>query len=307
MGFKLFKSGDQLYDEGIDLINRKEYGNAKGKFNDALSKDTSKAAMARMYIALIDLNNNRGNVSSYEAFINALDACGQSQFKFGLTEIDAEAIKTECTPGIEEIRASSMVDYDYMAKGQAMIDLAAKYASMIGDAPLKLDEIAKGNTQATGTRESLILQAMAYECMGTGVVMKDPKQGSEYMQLAYNFRRQIGDSGDRDLELMKCYAKSGKCWLCGRPANGEGVHFMAVRSNISQMFRDRERDNLIKTADSGFGSIYVCMPCYSAISNRADDISRGYYNQAVSEMRAMEARLQAEIAAVRSEMLIRSR
>jgi hypothetical protein len=49
------------------------------------------------------------------------------------------------------------------------------------------------------------------------------------------------------------------------------------------------------------------MPCYSAISNRADDISRGYYNQAVSEMRAMEARLQAEIAAVRSEMLMRSR
>lgn len=303
MGFKLFKNGDQLYDEGIDLINRKEYNGAKEKFNDALSKETSKAGMARMYIALINLIGNRGNTSNYQTFINELKACGQRQFKFGLTDIDAEAIETECSLAMEEINASSMSDGEYMEKGQAMIDVAAKYASLIGDAPLKLDEISKGNTQSTGTRESLILQAMAYECMGMGVVLRNPKQGSEYMQMAYNFRRQIGDSGDRDLQLMKNYARSSKCWICGRPANGEGIHFMSIRSNITPMFREREND-LIRTADEDFGSIYVCMPCYSAISNRADDISRDYFSQAMAEMRAMEARLQAQISAVRSEIRI---
>ncbi len=301
MAFKLFKNGDQLYDEGIDLINRKEYNGAKGKFNDALSKGTGKAGMARMYIALIDLLRNRGTPQNYRTLIDELKTCGQSGFKFGLTDIDAEALETECTLAMEEINASSMDDGGYMEKGQALIDVASKYASLIGDAPLKLDEISKGNTQSTGTRESLVLQAMAYECMGTGVVLRNPKQGSEYMQMAYNFRRQIGDSGDRDYELMKNYAKSCKCWICGRPASGEGIHFMSIKSEITPMFREKETD-LIRTADEDFRSIYICMPCYSAFSNRADDISREYFTQAMAEMRAMEARIQAQIASLYTEI-----
>ncbi len=258
--------------------------------------------MAQTYISLISLLGNRGDQNAYRNLLNRLETCGESSFKFGLTDIDVEALKTECNLSIEEIGTTSMPDSDYMAKGQAMIDLAAKYAGLIGDNPLKIAEIVSGNTEANGTREALILQAMAYECMGTGIVLKDPKQGSEYMQMAYNFRRQIGDSGDRDLELMKSYAKSGKCWLCGRPANGEGVHFISVRSTISQMFRDREGSNIIRAANDDFESIYICMPCYTAVSNRADQISRGYYDQAISEMRAMEARLEMEIAAVRRDL-----
>ena len=38
------------------------------------------------------------------------------------------------------------------------------------------------------------------------------------------------------------------------------------------------------------------------MSNRSDEISREYYNQAVQEMRAMEARLQAQIAALQSQI-----
>lgn len=283
-------------------MNRKEYGNAKDKFEDALSKNTGKAEMAKTYIALIKLLNNRGDAEAYRNLINCLERCGETSFKFGLTDVDTEELKNECNLSIEEILATQMPGSDYMAKGQAMIDVAAKYAGVIGENPLKINEISTGNTQATGTRESLILQAMAYECMGTGIVLKDPKQGSEYMQMAYNFRRQVGDSGDRDLELMKCYAKSGKCWLCGRPANGEGVHFMAVRSTISEMFRNRESSDVIRTADDDFRSIYICMPCYTAVSNRSDEISKGYYDQAISEMRAMEARLEMEIASIRTEL-----
>lgn len=31
--------------------------------------------------------------------------------------------------------------------------------------------------------------------MGKGTVYLNPKQGSEYLQMAYNFRKQLGESG----------------------------------------------------------------------------------------------------------------
>ena len=38
------------------------------------------------------------------------------------------------------------------------------------------------------------------------------------------------------------------------------------------------------------------------MSNRSDEISQQYYNQAMQQMQAMEARLQAEIAALESQI-----
>jgi hypothetical protein len=48
----------------------------------------------------------------------------------------------------------------------------------------------------------------------------------------------------------------------------------------------------------GGESIYVCKACYLAISKRADLIARQYYDAAMNEMRAMEARLNARINSV---------
>jgi len=224
-------------------------------------------------------------------------------FKFGLTDVDSAKLKTECDLAVEEITASNSKD-GYMARGKALIGVAQKYQSLIGDDPLKLDEMFKGNTASTGTRESLILQAMAYETMGKGAVLEDPKQGAEFMQMAYNFRRQLGDSGDEDLNLMKAYSRSAKCWICGRPMSGEGVHFIAAPSNVTPMFKKGSENDIIRSYTDDCRSIYICLPCYTAISNRADAISRNYYNQAMTEMRAMEVRLEAEIAEVRSSVAL---
>ena len=56
---------------------------------------------------------------------------------------------------------------------------------------------------------------------------------------------------------------------------------------------------LVKPFSDDVRSIYVCVPCYTAISNRSDDISRVYYERAMAEVHAIEARLEAEIASVR--------
>ena len=52
----------------------------------------------------------------------------------------------------------------------------------------------------------------------------------------------------------------------------------------------------------GYDHIYVCRACYTAISNRSDEIANEYYQQSMREMMAMEARLQAEIAALQSQI-----
>lgn len=293
----LIKSGDELYDAGVDLVSRKNFSEAREKFQSAIQKGTKNDRMAAVYVRLIELYNARGDASRYQALREALKQVPGNTFKFGVTTVDVSALDAEADLDIQEIQATGMPDEDFMAKGQALIDVAGGFASVIGDNPLAFEEMFKGTTGTTGTKESLILQAQAYEIMGKGTAYSDPKQASEYLQMAYNFRRQIGDSGEDDLRMMNNLAISAKCWFCGRPVAGKGVHFMGISSNITQMFRDVEEKEGVKSSSGDFSDVYVCLPCYTAISNRSDQISRAYYERCMQEMRAMEARLERKIAA----------
>ncbi len=294
-----FKGGEQLFNEGIDLVGRKNFRDAKRKFLDAIEKGYNKDGLANVYASLITVGENRSNISSYKSLLADLNNLSAESFKFGLTDIVTENLRTEVQLNIDEINASSINDSDYQAKGNAYIECAGKFSSLIGDRSLALDEIFKGNSVATGTREGLILQAEGYSILGKGTVNADPKLAAEYMQMAYNFRKQLGDSGEEELGLSKDYARSAKCWICGRPANGEGIHFMAMRSTIEPVFAGMTTNDVVKPISEDMQSVYVCTPCYTAISNKSDEISRYYYDSAMAEMRAMEARIQAEISSLR--------
>ncbi|AGI48457.1 hypothetical protein TALC_01483 [Thermoplasmatales archaeon BRNA1] len=264
-----------------------------------MQKGCKNADMANVYMRLIEMHNNRGSISAYQNLRLALSKLSEPTFKFGLTTVEVATLDQEADLDIQEIRAFDMSDSDYMNKGQALIEVASGFASVVGDNPIRLQEMFKGTNEFNGTKESLILQACAYEVMGKGIAMVKPKQASEYLQMAYNFRRQIGDSGEEDLRLMKMYANSAKCWICGRPVAGESLHFVAVKSRITPMFQEAENNEGVKSTSEGFGEIYMCMPCYTSISNRADQIARGYHNTAMNEIRAAEARLQAQINSLR--------
>jgi len=296
MGF--FKNGDELFQLGEDLIGRKDFSEAREKFQKALDKGCKDEAKARFYISMIYLSEALGEPGRYEHLKEALYKLPEGGVKFGVTTVDRELLIAQCEISVMEISASRMDDRDWMEKGQALLQAAAEFAGRIGDSNLPIQEMLRG-TALSGTRESLILQAQAYEVMGKGAVYGNPKQGSEYLQMAYNFRRQIGDSGEEDLRLMKQFSITARCWLCGKQVAGQGVHFMAVPSEISDMFRGKESNEAIRSTDENFHDIYMCMPCYTAISNRSDEISRRYYDMAMSEMRAMEARIMAEMAALR--------
>jgi len=65
---------------------------------------------------------------------------------------------------------------------------------------------------------------------------------------------------------------------------------------------DNGEDSPVKSRPEGGAHIYICRACYTAVSKRSDEISRRYYNEAIAELRRAEVRLQAEIAALQSQI-----
>jgi hypothetical protein len=304
----LFKSGDEHFDQGVDLVKRKEYDKAKSSFEKTIKKGGKEAELSGLYIAILDAVMRQADPGAFENLAAALGRTNLGNFEFGLTEVDPAKLAVESRLTADRLRLIALNgNIELMTnKGNKLLELAQKYQVQIGNNPLKIYEITKGDTTTTGLRESLALQALGFESLAGAIVFTDPKKAAEQLQNAYNCRRQLGDSGDQDMRLIKSYSKSVKCWLCGRPSTGEGVHFLAMSSDITPFMR-ATNDDLLKSAPETFESVYVCRPCYTAVSRRADEISKVYYDRAITEMRAMEARLQAEIASVRGMAMMSRR
>jgi hypothetical protein len=302
----LFKSGDEHFDLGVDLVKRKEYDKARNSFDKTIKKGGKEAELSGLYIALINAITRPADASAFENLANVLGKTNLPNFEFGLTDVEPAKLAVEANLNADRLRLVALNgNIELMTnKGNRLLELAQKYQIQIGNNPLKINEISKGDTTTTGLRESLALQALGFESLAGAIVFTDPKKAAEQLQNAYNCRRQLGDSGDQDMKLIKSYSKSVKCWMCGRPSTGEGVHFLAMSSDITPFMR-ATNDDLLKSAPETFESVYVCRPCYTAVSRKADEISKVYYDRAIIEMRAMEARLQAEIAAVRGMAMMR--
>ena len=304
MAFKLFKNDDEHLEDAIDLIKRKEYEKAMNSLRKAKSKDKDGNLTAKCDAmeAFINLYNKQDDAGAYINAANKLKAYTGGELELGLSTFNPAKLADECMLVAKTINARAMktdgVDAN-RAKGDALIDCAKEYQVKIGNDNLAIKEFFGGGV-VVGMRESITLMAEANECYADAYAWDDPKKAAEYQQFAYNYRRQIGESGDRNQELIKKYSASATCWICGRDACGEGIHFYAMSSDISPQLRNS--DGILKSADQNYQNIYVCRACYSSISRRADAISKYYYGLSQEEMRAMEARLQAQIAALQTEI-----
>ena len=269
MVFKLFKSGDELYDEGKELIKRGEYDKARDYLQKSIDKEGGIDDAAAVKVALIDLRDRLTNVNAYRNLLNALENFkSHDRFEFGLTDIGRDELITECQLTIRKIELLSSG-----GEGQALMD--------------------KGQQ----------IQGLAQEFQSRDAVVWDnPSQAAEYEQIAMGYRQQNGQSGDTNMAKVRAYSTTCTCWLCGRIATGEGIHFFSAPAEVSPALDDKDKPTARSRPDGDPQHIYICRACYSAVSNRSDEISRAYYNQAVQEMRAMEARLQAQIAALQSQI-----
>lgn len=303
MAFKLFKNGDDLYNQGDDLIKRGEYAKARDILQKSIDKEGGVDDVAAVKVALIDLSSRLTNPAAYRNLESKLKAVSQKQLEFGLTTFDRDALITECVLTAQKMQIMDATSND-SSKNEAakqLQDLAVRYQSEIGDRNLIVLEIFKNDTTVTGMTEFYNLMAVSYEYMSDAVVWDNPSQAAEYQQIAMGYRQQNGQSGDANLARIRSYSCTSKCWLCGRVATGEGIHFFSAPADVSPAL-DKDDNSVAKSKPEGSTQIYICRACYSAVSNRSDEISQDYYNRAMAEMRAMEARLQAEIAALQTQI-----
>ena len=302
MAFKLFKNGDDLYSQGDDLIKRGEYAKARDILQKSIDKEGGVDDVAAVKVALIDLSSHLTNPAAYRNLESKLKAVSEKQLEFGLTSFDRDALLTECDLTAQKLQIMGGAnDANKNTAAQQLQGLAIRYQSEIGDRNLIVIEIFKNDTTVTGMTEFYNLMAVSYEYMSDAVVWDNPSQAAEYQQIAMGYRQQNGQSGDANLAKIRSYSCTSKCWLCGRIATGEGIHFFSAPADVSPAL-DKDDNGVAKSKPEGSTEIYICRACYSAVSNRSEEISVGYYNKAMAEMRAMEARLQAEIAALQTQI-----
>ncbi|NLL94325.1 MAG: hypothetical protein GX224_00955 [Thermoplasmatales archaeon] len=305
MAFSFFKGADSLFTEGIDLIKQGNMSKARDRLVKSIEKDGGPDDLSAVLVALIDMEGNLGNPSRYRALLDALRRCGAKEFEFGLTPLDRDMMIAQCELEIEKFEIIAAAEDDHVAqleKGKRLVDLAQRYQARMGDENLKLHEIYGNDTTQTGTRIGMLLLAAAYESMASGTVWDNPRKAAEYQQIAYGYRKQLGESGDRNLELINNYSKSCKCWFCGRTASGAGIHFFTLPSDVSPMLAKSDDGEPLKSKSEG-SEIYACRACNSTINWLAEAIARKYYESAIDQMRAMEARLQAEISSLQTQIM----
>uniref|UniRef100_A0A7J3XZK6 Uncharacterized protein n=1 Tax=Thermogladius calderae TaxID=1200300 RepID=A0A7J3XZK6_9CREN len=119
-----------------------------------------------------------------------------------------------------------------------------------------------------------------------------------YLNLAAHADQLVKKVNDRISKL----SKATRCWICQRPIQGEEVNFIYLDTFTTKYILKKYggEDQMMLQE----GRVAVCAVCYGSIYKLSDKISKYYYDKAVEEMRRLEERLMAQIAALRSEVEI---
>lgn len=303
MVFNFLKDSKDLFEEAQELIRQKEFQKAYKKLSSAIEKGSDKADIAQAMMCFIKLGESLNNSGAYTKMADSLNKVGDT-FTFGLTDFDTAKLKAECEAmavaiSARGISASGIVQVN--EKGTRLIEAAVKINSNIGNNTLLVNEYFNNSTMS-GTRLALTLMAEGNECLAEATYWSDPKKAAEYQQIAYNYRRQLGESGDYNQKKIKEYTQSCTCWICGRQATGEGLHFFRMSADISPEHAKKDSEEIMPSVDDEMESIYVCRACYTSITRRADAIAEEYHERSLEEIRNLEARMRMEIARLDSRI-----
>jgi tetratricopeptide (TPR) repeat protein len=300
----LFKTADEKFDQGNEYIKRKEYDKARAAFEKAISKGAADAEVAKVMIALLNLRTN-ANTEGYRNASAVLGSKGDMKVEFGLFTIECSKLDIECDACYSECVAKGLPSGDaaaMKARADALFAAGMKFQTKIGPNTLIVPEVFAA-TKITGIDKASRLLAEGNEMMAESVAWSEPKKAAEYLQIAMNYYRQLGDGNAESAasNKIKMYAKAAMCWICGREVTGESMHFVQMPTEVSEMQSNSKKDSPLPSVASS-NSIYVCRACYLAVSKRADAIAQQYHNIAMRELRDMESRLNARINAVNARI-----
>ena len=298
-----FKSGDDRFEQGNEFIKRKEYDKARAAFEKAISKGAADARIAKVMISLLNLRSP--SAAAYGEAVKLLREEGELEIAFGLFTIKCSQLQTECDAALSELMSLGLPQSGAPAlktRAEKLFEAAMKYQTQIGMNTLIIPEVYTA-ARITGIQKANGLMAEGNENMAESVAWEDPKRAAEFLQMALNYRQQMGDGNAeaRIRDKISQYAKAAACWICGREATGETLHFVSMPTEVTAMQSRSRSSSPLPSSPDGM-SIYVCRACYLAISKRADAIAKQYHDSTMRELQAMEARINARMSSISSRL-----
>jgi len=131
------------------------------------------------------------------------------------------------------------------------------------------------------------------------IVNEDPGKAVELYSEAMGYLSQFQDQDAANFVKSKLEktGKATKCWICGRNIQGEDVHFVYLRTELTPYIAKNygnEAPNII--VEKGAKTyMAVCRTCYTSIYYLSDEISKYYYQLAIKALREVESKFTRQI------------
>jgi hypothetical protein len=300
----LFKTPEQILQSGNDAVLRGNFAEAEQNYRSAATKfskqgNMMQAKLADGYASVAAIARGPSNTALYYSAIQSVRPLGETTLKLGLREVSASALANEMqllASEIDTLNSRAVTPAEHAEKARRLNDLAAKFRGEIGDTVLVLPELFLKQS-VLGESKAASLSAYAEEELGESLVLDNPKAAAEHYQTARLLWMQAGrqELADGAASRVRSYGRAAKCWFCGREISGEGVHFLSMPSDLTDLLRKTRKDSALPAFDSALSSIYACRGCHSAIHKLADRL-------ATERMRELETRVNLQLNQIRESI-----
>lgn len=295
----------EAYEKGVNLGPQK-WSDAVLHFSEASNhyaavgnsqKSGEAYALATLFHALTN-----GSAQAWNACSKAMSQIPNSQLNVGFSASSAN-LALQASVVSFDLSATSMLDGNSKdtSRVSALRDLAQKYMDVIGS-DLAVWRLQK--QEIDPQRRAFYLLGLASLIEANSVVGADPKKSVSLLsEAATNFELAGTDplavtSGTQS--KIENFSKFGQCWFCGREMQGQGLHYVTLQATISQYTRQRYGTTTPHNMEEK--EVVACESCASSIKNVADEVAKAYHKQALSEIQALEQRVNARIAAIEKQI-----
>lgn len=180
---------------------------------------------------------------------------------------------------------------------KALEELAKYFLSRGENRPL-LDELF--GIQESYNSIGLKLLGRSRLIQAARVEEEDPVRAVSLYSEAMGYFKAAALAADAIKVKIDKLGKATRCWICGRPIQGEEVNFVYLDTFLTKYMAKNFGSETPLQFDGN--RVAVCSVCYGAIYNLSDKISKYYYEKSLEAIRAVEERLMAQIAALRAEI-----
>jgi len=295
----------QAYEKGVHLGFQK-WPDAAHHFSEAskhyatvgdAQKSAEAYALATLFYAL--------TTPSDQAWMSCSQAMGRipdTQINVGFSA-QPSSLAQQAIVQSYDLAISGKLDAESKdaSRVDAVRDLAQKYMSLIGS-DLSLWKLKKQDMDPQ--KRAYYLLGLASLIQANSVADVDPKksvsllsEAATYLEMAGTERMSVFPVTRTKLEN---WSKVGQCWFCGREMQGHGIHYVLLRASVSQYTRQKYGSSTPHTMEDNM--VVACNSCASSIRNVADDVARIYFERAMTEMRALEQRLNSKIESLENQI-----